>query len=111
MSIGVKTRPIPLKFVARRKRRHIEKQLIVIYNNISCITYHVIISLCTDVTLDEARERTSVSWMKIPCSGQEDFPQGPVVQRWVSANPGLKFNLLFWLVYFCTSVYFKTSEK
>jgi hypothetical protein len=37
--------------------------------------------------------------------------QGPVVQRWVSANPGLKFNLLFWFVYFYTSVYFKTSEK
>ena len=32
-------------------------------------------SLCTDVTLDEARERTSVSWMKIPCSGHVDFPQ------------------------------------
>jgi hypothetical protein len=28
-----------------------------------------------DVTLDEARERTSVSWMKIPCSGHVDFPQ------------------------------------
>jgi hypothetical protein len=38
-------------------------------------------------------------------------PSGPVVQRWVSADLGLKFNLLFWLVYFCTSVYFKTSEK
>ena len=36
---------------------------------------------------------------------------GPVVQRWVSANPGLKFNLLFQSEYFCTSVYFKTSEK
>jgi hypothetical protein len=23
------------------------------------------------------------------------FAQGPVVQKWVSANPGLKFNLLF----------------
>jgi hypothetical protein len=23
------------------------------------------------------------------------FNKGPVVQRWVSANPGLKFNLLF----------------
>ena len=30
---------------------------------------------------------------------------------WVSASPGLKFNLLFSFVYFCTSVYFKTSEK
>jgi hypothetical protein len=37
--------------------------------------------------------------------------QGPVVQRWVSANPGLKLNLLFWFVYFYTSVYLKTSEK
>jgi hypothetical protein len=26
-------------------------------------------------------------------------------------NPELKYNLLFWFVYFCTSVYFKTSEK
>jgi hypothetical protein len=33
---------------------------------------------------------------------------GPVVQRWVSAYPVLKFNLLF--LYFYTSVYFKTSE-
>jgi hypothetical protein len=32
-------------------------------------------SLCTDVTLDEARERTFVSWMKIPCSGHVDFLQ------------------------------------
>jgi hypothetical protein len=32
-------------------------------------------SLCTDVTLDEVRERTSASWMKIPCSGHVDFPQ------------------------------------
>jgi hypothetical protein len=29
MLIGVKIRPIPLNFVARRKRRHIEKQLII----------------------------------------------------------------------------------
>jgi hypothetical protein len=36
---------------------------------------------------------------------------GPVVQRWVSANPWLKFNPLFWFVYFCTSVYLKTLEK
>ena len=37
--------------------------------------------------------------------------QRPVFQSWISANPGLKFNLLFQFVYFCTSVYFKTSEK
>jgi hypothetical protein len=30
------------------------------------------------------------------------------VQRWISANAGLKFNLLFWFVYFCMSVCFKT---
>ena len=35
---------------------------------------------------------------------------GPVVQWWVSANPGLKFNPLFWFVYFYTSVYFKTLD-
>jgi hypothetical protein len=36
---------------------------------------------------------------------------GPVAQRWVSANPGLKFDLLFWFVSFCTYIYFTTSEK
>ena len=40
-----------------------------------------------------------------------DINQGPVVQSWISVNPGLKFNPLFWFVYFCTSAYFKTSEK
>ena len=35
----------------------------------------------------------------------------PVVQRWVSTNPRLKFNPLFWFMYLCTSVYFKTSKK
>jgi hypothetical protein len=45
--------------------------------------------------------------------------QGSVAQGWVNAieiivnanYPRLKFNLLFWFKYFCTSVYFKTSEK
>jgi hypothetical protein len=32
-------------------------------------------SLCTAVTLDEARERTSVSWMHNPCSGHVDSSQ------------------------------------
>jgi hypothetical protein len=36
---------------------------------------------------------------------------GPVIQSWISANPGLKLNLLFQFIYFCTPVYFKTSEK
>ncbi len=36
---------------------------------------------------------------------------GPVVQSWISVNPGLKFNPLSWFLYFCTSAYFKTSEK
>jgi hypothetical protein len=35
---------------------------------------------------------------------------GPVVQRWISSNPGLKFNLLSWL-YSCTSFYLKNSEN
>ena len=34
-----------------------------------------------------------------------------ILLRWISANPGLKFNPLFRFVYFCTSVYFKISEK
>jgi hypothetical protein len=33
----------------------------------------------------------------------------PVVQSWISANLGFKFNPVF--VYFCMIVYFKTSEK
>ena len=33
--------------------------------------------------------------------------QGPVVQSWISANPGLKFNPLFKFVYFCISVYYE----
>ena len=32
-------------------------------------------SLCTAVTLDETRERTSVSWMHNPCSGHVDSSQ------------------------------------
>jgi hypothetical protein len=32
-------------------------------------------SLCTAVTLDEARERTSVSWMHNSCSGHMDSSQ------------------------------------
>jgi hypothetical protein len=32
-------------------------------------------SLCTAVALDEARERTSVSWMHNPCSGHVDSSQ------------------------------------
>ena len=32
-------------------------------------------SLCTAVTLDEARERTSASWMHNPCSGHVDSSQ------------------------------------
>ena len=32
-------------------------------------------SLCIAVTLDEARERTSVSWMHNPCSGHVDSSQ------------------------------------
>ena len=33
---------------------------------------------------------------------------GPVVQRWISAHPGLKFNPLFWFMYFCTAVDFNS---
>jgi hypothetical protein len=34
-----------------------------------------------------------------------------VVQSWISSNPGLKLNLLFWFVRFCMSDYFKTLEN
>ena len=34
--------------------------------------------------------------------------QGPVVQSWASANPGLKFNPLFCFLYFYPSVSSKT---
>ena len=33
-----------------------------------------------------------------------------VVQSWISANHGLRGNMLFWFVYFCMSVYFKPAE-
>ena len=36
--------------------------------------------------------------------------QGPVVESSISANPGLKFKLLFWFV-FCMSIYFKSLEN
>jgi hypothetical protein len=36
---------------------------------------------------------------------------GEVVQRWVSATFGKNLTRCFWFVYFCMSVYFKTSEK
>ena len=44
-------------------------------------------------------------------SGFETELLWPVVQSWISAKPRLKFNLLLQFMYFCMSVYFKTSEK
>ena len=40
------------------------------------------------------------------------FTQGPVVQNWVKANPGLKISLkpVFQLLYFYPSVYFGTLK-
>ena len=38
------------------------------------------------------------------------YYQGPVVQWWVSTNPGLKFNSIFQFLYFYISVYFKTLQ-
>jgi hypothetical protein len=35
----------------------------------------------------------------------------PVVQSTISANPGLKFNPLFWFAHFFRSVCFKNSEN
>jgi hypothetical protein len=61
--------------------------------------------VCGFITFQEILQRLNV----ITIWPSYKLPLGPVVQRWISANPGLKFNLLF--VYFCTSVYFKTSEK
>jgi hypothetical protein len=40
-----------------------------------------------------------------------EFVLGPVVQRPISANPGLNFNLLFLFVYFCMIIRFKTLEN
>ena len=39
------------------------------------------------------------------------MPLGPVVQSWISSNPGLKFNLLFWFECLCMSLYFRTLEN
>ena len=52
-----------------------------------------------------------LSHRKVPF--QKMPPHGKILKKGpgVSANPGLKFNLLFLFVYFSTSVYFKTSEK
>ena len=36
--------------------------------------------------------------------------QGPIVQSWVSANSGLKFNPMFQFLHFYISVYFKTLQ-
>ena len=41
--------------------------------------------------------------------GRSKCIQGLVAQSWVSTNPGLKFNPMFWFLYFYTSVYLKTS--
>jgi hypothetical protein len=55
-----------------KETRSYRSSLLIVQIN---ATQFYISSLCTDVTLDEARERTSVGWMKIPCSGRVDFPQ------------------------------------
>ena len=44
-------------------------------------------------------ESTGAQWIKA---------LGPVVQSTISANPGLKFNPLFWFRYICKSVNFRT---
>jgi hypothetical protein len=55
-----------------------------------------------------ARELASVaSNFRWPCANN----LGPVVQSWISATPGLKFNQLFWFGCICTSVYFRTLEN
>ena len=36
--------------------------------------------------------------------------QGPVVQSTISTNPGLNFNLLFWCMYFYSTVCFRTLK-
>ena len=35
----------------------------------------------------------------------------PVVQSWVSANLGLNFNPLFWFMWFCANIRFKTLQN
>jgi hypothetical protein len=57
-----------------------------------------------------ARNMTYNFWLASPLI-RRNIILGPVVQSWISANPGLKFNLLFLFMYFCTSICFKTSEK
>jgi hypothetical protein len=58
-------------------------------------------SLCTAVTLDEARERTSVSWMHNPCSDQVDSSQvwGPASDWTVLYLNNLwQIKLFHWLI-------------
>ena len=40
-----------------------------------------------------------------------DTALGPIVQSTISANAGLNFNLLFWLMPFCSTVCFKTLKN
>jgi hypothetical protein len=51
----------------------------------------------------ENRKPTPCMYMELSDSGYEIG--GRLFKGQVSANPGLKFNLLFWFVYFYTSVY------
>jgi hypothetical protein len=66
-----------------------------------------------DVSSKGPWSRVSTSWRRAFARNVEFLPifQEPVVQSWISANPGLKFNLLFCYVYFCMPVCFKTSQR
>ena len=58
---------------AENKINRLLTLLVGLYCEISDLCF--LHSLCTAVTLDEAHERTSVSWMYNPCSGHMDRSQ------------------------------------
>ena len=55
--------------------RNVRLQYMLIPTLDRSLSHRSLVSLCTAVTLDETRERTSVSWMHNPCSGHVDSSQ------------------------------------
>jgi hypothetical protein len=62
------------KFYMRKEKPRWRKLTSKLYDFVKRF-YAIFTSLCTAVTLDETRERTSVSWMHNPCSSHVDSSQ------------------------------------
>jgi hypothetical protein len=59
----------------------------------------------------EKAQQGNVTHTNITTHNRVRAARGRLFNWWINANPWLKSNPLFWCMYFCTSVYFKTSEK